>query len=237
MRAMRARVKGALAVVGKVVIALVAVMVLMASHCGGYQMPIDTKPDTAFWVTIYDGKSPRVVGYVLVTGLVLRESLTTTKGNFALEPVYEHWFAADNAQLAADPKDLEAVKWQVQVAEGRDWQAQLASYIDASEGLVESDQDTAWDVRAPAGQVRWAKPSPSPLEGLHTFEHSENGASWQLAIARDGNGFTGVVWGTSKDPGEYTLPGVFAEAGSMVLERAKQAAPSAVFTGQEIAPQ
>lgn len=230
----RKRITSRAGCMGPAALAFIAFILYLIFQHADCQMPIDTKPGSAFWVTISDNDTPRVVAYVLVTGpFTSGEALKTTKGNFAIEPGSEHWFAADNPDLIADPRELGAIKWNVQATSGFAWRSDLEGFINGSAGLLESADDTAWDLRAPSGSVPWTSPTPGTLMGMSSFVYEGDRAIWTLSLARDDEALTNVVWGSTNRPGDFTLPEAFRQTGSLVLPAVTRVTSFSVFDDHE----
>jgi hypothetical protein len=223
---------------GPSALALVALIVSMLGGCDDCQtqIPVDVKPfiPVAKWVTIFDQFSPQIVGYVLVTGSATSgDPLETTKGNFAIASGKEYWFASNNESLEADPRTLRGVKWSVQSVIGFSWRDTMTEFIDESAGLVDSGDDVPWDLRALSGSVPWSTPGPGAMDDTTAFEYSDGATTWHLALARDDDVFTKVVWGSTKPSGQFTLPGVFGDPTSTPLTRVRSASPASVFDAHE----
>lgn len=214
---------------------VLAVIASGLAGCCPTQIPIDAIPESALWVTIGDSESDRVIGYVLVTGYVEDGAIVTNKGKFVIEPVSETWFAADVPDIAIDPATVGGIEWAVEVPKPAEWQKQMAELINESTGLLDQAGDAQWDVKAPSDGVPWTEPAKGTLDDLPVFAYSKGRTAWYLALERDGDAFTRVVWASSTAPGTHTLPREFGQAGSLVMEATSRAAVLSVFDDHEVA--
>ncbi len=217
-------------------IRLVAALAVVLGGCGGWQMPIDSHPYSANWITISDPLGERVIGYVLVTGTeVAEESIVTKKGKVAIAPRRETWFAADNADVAVDPAALSSIKWTVQTSKGEKWREQLTEFINESKGLLDQAADAHGDLTAPSGEVSWSEAEPASMEGLPVFVHRDGNVTWYFAIERKGDALTKIVWGSTRRPGRFTLPSAFGQAGSFVMDATTTQEVVSIFASHQSA--